>query len=133
MRPDPSRKTPWTKNHHLDEIEYPLLKSQMAGGAIQHVASAGEWTGSVYCFPRRSSLAVMRCAEYQHTHGCACPNAVTVEQIEMVLENRSATDEGESNFLERFPDVPRFKNQLKLLQSQTRHNEVGIEQNRAHR
>jgi len=44
-------------------------------------------TGMVYCPQRWSSIAILRCDEYQHNFGCgfACEKAVTPAQVKAVI------------------------------------------------
>lgn len=46
----------------------------------------GEFDGMVYCPQRLSSIAVLRCAEYQRERGCGigCSHAATREMIGLV-------------------------------------------------
>ncbi len=51
--------------------------------------AAPEFTGQVFCPQRSSSIAVLRCAEYQRDNGCGlgCLHAATRAEIELVEIN----------------------------------------------
>jgi hypothetical protein len=53
---------------------------------IKHVTGAGEFTGMIFCPRRSSSIAIMRCGQYQVSEGCqlGCPNAASPADIKKV-------------------------------------------------
>ena len=57
----------------------------------------GQFSGEVFCPPRRAHIAILRCAEYQETNGCHvnCPNAATKAQIAEVRQELNGSDGGQ--------------------------------------
>ena len=61
--------------------------------------AAREFTGSVFCPQRASSVAILRCAEYQSAKGCGlgCLHAATRAEIELVEINSRLDLDAESD------------------------------------
>jgi hypothetical protein len=76
-------------------FQWPPVKTQFFERAV-HVTGADEFVGQIFCPQRFSSLAVMRCAEYQKLFNCgiSCPNAASAEEIACVERERTLTVDG---------------------------------------
>lgn len=98
----------WRGEADFAAIYYPdpLLGSQIARFMP---ANDDEATGMVKCPMKLSSIAIMRCVEYQGALGCHCPAAATQEQLNEILTriHQDVAEGKEGGARSKF--VPKYK------------------------